>query len=72
MCDNGTLAQLDREMSAAYYALRARTIGNRARGRLKSQHKAWLGQRNNCGYRVNCLIDWYESRLYQLEQALDG
>jgi len=72
ICDNSVLAQLDREMASTYYALRDATSNSRRRGQLKHKQKLWLGVRNNCGYRVNCLRDKYETRLYQLETALDG
>jgi len=72
ICDNGVLAQLDREMASTYYALRDATTNARKRGQLKYKQKVWLTERNNCGYRVNCLRDKYETRLYQLERALDG
>ena len=71
ICDNAVLAALDREMAAAYYSLRDRTSNARKRARLKNQQNRWLKQRNRCGYRVNCLRDQYETRLYQLESALD-
>ncbi len=71
VCDNAVLAALDREMAAAYYALRDRTSSARKRSRLKAQQTVWLARRNKCGYRVNCLRDRYENRLYQLETALD-
>ena len=72
ICDNGILAQLDREMATTYYALREATKNTRQRAQIKYRQKAWLVQRNNCGYRVNCLRDQYEARLYQLERALGG
>lgn len=72
VCDNSVLAQLDREMASAYFALRDNTPKAWQRTRLKTEQRKWLAQRNRCGYRVNCLRDRYEARLYQLERALDG
>ena len=63
ICSTPELAQLDRDLSAAYAALRGR--GDRL---LIASQRAWWQQREACGNRVPCLLQKMTERLAELRQ----
>ena len=66
ICQNQDLAELDIQMSNAYFRLLNSLTGS-DRDQLRSQQIEWLGERQDCGDDLDCLRTVYEERINELD-----
>jgi uncharacterized protein YecT (DUF1311 family) len=62
ICRNGDLTVLDRELNAAYTAVRGRLDKDKQKA-LSADENAWLGQRAACKTDVACIRTAYQKRM---------
>lgn len=75
ICKNRSLASLDISVSRSYnwYRKEATRLNNRdLQGKLVSQQKEWLQQRNVCASDTDCLQKSMQDRLESLSHSLDA
>lgn len=65
ICNNSTLAALDRKLDRRYLGVKDRLSGV-AESKLKRTQRFWLRLRNGCGVSVDCVADAYYLRLDEL------
>ena len=69
ICHNGQLAQLDRDIAAAYAALLKK---GSTREKIVSDQRSWLRTRNACGMQTECILLQMRERLATLHGLLSG
>lgn len=71
VCGNCELAQLDVQMATLYRVI-TKLVGMGQRGLIQDEQRAWLAQRSQCGGDIACVRTAYETRIRQIETALDS
>jgi len=70
ICSSHRLSKLDRQMSRSYFRLmkHLKQPGyRRYRREMRQDQRAWLRERNRCGYSHGCLANKYELRIEMIE-----
>lgn len=70
ICGDCDLAQLDVKM-ATLYGVATKLVAMGQRGIIEDEQRAWLRQRSQCGGDKACLRTAYQTRIRQIETALD-
>ena len=70
ICNDGELSSSDEELSTEYYQLTNSAPGWAVR-QIKTEQKAWLKERNACGYDMQCIMGEYRFRLQQFGEWRD-
>jgi uncharacterized protein len=65
ICSNEDLAELDIQMSNAYFRL-LNGLSETARAQLHSEQAEWLSERQDCGSNLRCLRSKYQERIKEL------
>lgn len=67
ICASPSLKALDAQMSSSYAKL-MKALGPTAQAdSIRFEQTWWIGQRNNCGAKVACLRNAYQTRIGELE-----
>ncbi len=70
ICQDGELASSDEELATEYAQLINGAPGWAVR-QIKNEQKAWLAERNACGYDMQCIMGEYRFRLQQFGEWRD-
>ena len=70
ICQDETLTSEDEELARQYFAM-VNAAPGWAIPEIKAEQKAWLKERNACGYDMQCIMGSYRGRLQRLGEWRD-